>query len=419
MEKPKVHALPWQSGPGSDDIGEKSAIGDDVSDGRSAPEQPAASMQPADGGHVSPAPPSPSSERADSASRASSSSHVIVAVLSVVFVCLLVFSVFALKPITNLIRDAWSSTTTDTNPDSTTSSNTITDTSTSSPTTPDTTATPQTPIAGESDKGLFSNSSDDDAGSRGTGEIIPTWNDSVSYTCTKETYDNVTTTAGDPYDGLDFAISYPQVQNLASGQQDAVNALIKDKALRWATRMYLDPDPSVQSVIDEASQGGKTYIASHVTSYITYNDEHLLSIAFVDHYFMGSIYGEFLDMRTLNVNLDTGEAYTIDDILEPDESTATQWLADTKNEEDGGDYFTKEVSASMLTKILQNDDRISNRYFSNFFVDGNKSIEIGVTYHFKSNDGDRIAHGWAAEAFTPSSLSSIRKPSAFWALIGA
>ena len=59
MEKPKVHALPWQSGPGSDDIGEKSAIGDDVSDGRSAPEQPAASMQPADGGHVSPAPPSP------------------------------------------------------------------------------------------------------------------------------------------------------------------------------------------------------------------------------------------------------------------------------------------------------------------------------------------------------------------------
>ena len=50
--------------------------------------------------------------------------------------------------------------------------------------------------------------------------------------------------------------------------------------------------------------------------------DEILCVAFQDHYFNGSMWGEFCDLRTRVINLATAERYEVEDVLRSDDTFA-------------------------------------------------------------------------------------------------
>lgn len=241
---------------------------------------------------------------------------------------------------------------------------------------------------------------------------------SVSYAVDREVYHNVTVDTSSGYlterDGLNFHVEYPQIKGLSEEKEAVVNEAVRDRAMLWVDKMYLDPSGDVQKFLRNHNATEGKYLGSQVESFITRNDEHSMSIAFVDNYMIGSVYSEYRDLRTLNVNLDTGERWHFtNEIVKATPELAALWL-ERSREQRGSTALHERVPLDDVVAILQNDDRIANRYFSDFFVDADGNICIAVSYHVGDDVG--IARGFTWASFSREELEPYRVESPFWSM---
>ncbi len=246
--------------------------------------------------------------------------------------------------------------------------------------------------------------------------LVDAWDKSVSYRVVWEEFkeksgSNLETSTSAT--GVDISVRYPQFKGIKSGHEESINQAIKKRAMTTVDRMYLNPSESMREVLAEnRNADGGNFIGSTVEPTITYNDEDIISVAFDDHYFIGSIYLEFQDLRTININLQTGEVYHwTTDIMTPDEGFATTWRKRSISK-DGISEFLKRLPQEDLLPILSNDKAYSNRYFSDFYINNSKEICIVVTYHLGDEQG--IARGWQDAYFTYDELLPYKTASSFW-----
>jgi len=221
---------------------------------------------------------------------------------------------------------------------------------------------------------------------------------------------------------LDLNVTYPQLHGLDEAVEQKANEAIKHVAMRSVDRLYLNPNDVIKQFLkDESEKGNRPFtppgviIWSLVDCYVTYNDENMISIAFNDHYYIGSFYGEFIDARAITIDLTTGEEYRwTEAILEVDQSFVDKWLLRAWEVEDNT-FFLKTQPREDFWAILTNDENYTNRYFTTFFVDDTDDICVLVTYHM-GIDG-KIARGWADVHFSVEELESYRTDSDFWQLL--
>jgi hypothetical protein len=221
---------------------------------------------------------------------------------------------------------------------------------------------------------------------------------------------------------LDLNVTYPQLHGLDEIVEQKANEAIKHVAMRSVDRLYLNPSDVIKQFLkDESEKGNRPFtppgviIWSLVDCYVTYNDENMISIAFNDHYYIGSFYGEFIDARAITIDLTTGEEYRwTEAILEVDQSFVDKWLLRAWEVEDNT-FFLKTQPREDFWAILTNDENYTNRYFTTFFVDNTDDICVLVTYHM-GIDG-KIARGWADVHFSVEELESYRTDSDFWQLL--
>lgn len=64
-------------------------------------------------------------------------------------------------------------------------------------------------------------------------------------------------------------------------------------------------------------------------------DDRLLCVIYEDHYFTGSVYGEYLALRTRVIDLETAEVYDVQDVLRADETFVDLWRAKDQREGSG------------------------------------------------------------------------------------
>ena len=73
------------------------------------------------------------------------------------------------------------------------------------------------------------------------------------------------------------------------------------------------------------------------------------------------------------------------------------------------------LKTSQYRKILSGEI-LDNRYYDNFFVDAD-GMEIGMTYHYVSEDSQVVERGWITAPFEMDEIMQYKTDSDFWNLV--
>lgn len=245
-------------------------------------------------------------------------------------------------------------------------------------------------------------------------EAIPCYEEGeLPYTIEDETYTYSSNGRSGEYP-MEFDIHYPQIKGLDNEHEEEINAILKECAMSTVNTLYLEPSEDMkEAMLKEDSP----FMASQVTYKVSYAGKDFISVVFNDHYFSGSYYAEFVDLRTRNLNLSDGTRYETADIVELDDAFMADWIVRMKGEAPGAQVLDG-LKLSQFQKIL-GGEILENRYYDNFFVDAD-GLEIGMTYHYRSDEsGGTIERGWITAPFTMEEIAPYKSSSGFWKLIHA
>lgn len=233
-----------------------------------------------------------------------------------------------------------------------------------------------------------------------------------------------------------FSVRFPQLEGDLA-HKDEVNALLEKTAKEFVRTYYDDPGSRevarVHEVID--GQKGNAYdeeadalLASEVSYAITYNTEDFISVCFSDTYYVGSWLLGFVELRTVNVDLRTGEAYELDDVLSVNEALATTFVDNLvrttgidQNEDgqltDDECLSVRLVGREALVEAVQGKGTLvdEGRVSRCFFVDGNGKVNLGVNYWLTGDDG--FVRGWWDVTVPDEQLAAVRREAGLWELL--
>ncbi len=254
--------------------------------------------------------------------------------------------------------------------------------------------------------------SEDASGGEGIEGINCYVAENLPYTIEEETYTYSSDGSSGEYP-MEFDIAYPQISGMENtALQDEINQILEDCAMSTVNTLYLNPSDDLRESMLEQSQ---PFLASQVTYQLSYADSDFISVTFSDHYFAGSIYAEFQDLRTRNISLSDGTVYETSDIVDINDDFLEIWK-DRMEEEAPGATILSALSDRQFRQIL-GGEILENRYYDNFFVDAD-GIQIGLTYHYNSQDDQGIiARGWITAPFERSELEPYQTDSSFWEAI--
>lgn len=250
---------------------------------------------------------------------------------------------------------------------------------------------------------------DDQSEDLDTLEAFPVYqSENLPYTLTEESYVEYSET---DQETVDFSITYPQIEGIDNA--DELNEKIKAVAMVTANRTYLERDDQFMESLDGLDH---YYFASDVQYRVTYQGGELLSIVFEDHYFSGAYVLEFLDMRTINLNLRDGTMYqNFSDIVNVDDTFQSFWY----------DRMLAEVPHSLVLNGLTQEqfrrmldgEVVDGRYFVNYFLTAD-GFELGFTYHYNSGEEHTvIQRGWMSAPCLDIDMYGFSKESEFWELL--
>ena len=225
--------------------------------------------------------------------------------------------------------------------------------------------------------------------------------DQLSYTVTAQ-HIEVPNQRKDGFEEYD--VSYPVITYADGRDATGVNELLRNAACAQLDTMYPEPQPEYLYLDEDYP-----YLACYVDYEITYMSDEILCVVFQDHYFTGSIWGEYCDLRARVINLATGERYEIEDVLNADGTLAETYyekICEKSDSFNDAPAFTAQVAQQTLEGEI-----VDGRYFSNYVLCKN-DIYVDLTYHYY--DEGLIMHGWVSTPWTLEELEAYRTDSDLW-----
>ena len=225
--------------------------------------------------------------------------------------------------------------------------------------------------------------------------------DQLSYTVTAQ-HIEVPNQRKDGFEEYD--VSYPVITYADGRDATGVNEILRNAACAQLDTMY--PEPQEEYLyLDE----DYPYLACYVDYEITYMSDEILCVAFQDHYFNGSMWGEFCDLRTRVINLATAERYEVEDVLRSDDTFAEAYyekICEKSDSFNDAPAFTARMAGQTMDGEI-----LEGRYYSNYVLCKN-DIYVNLTYHYY--DEGLIMHGWDSTQWTMEELEAYRTDSDLW-----
>ena len=229
-------------------------------------------------------------------------------------------------------------------------------------------------------------------------------------------------------------VSYPKLKG--EGEHiKAANKLLRATAMQTVRTYYEDVSAETaervkgiaQNKLFGVPEGSPIPLYSTVSYAVTYNNEHFISVCFSDEYNIGTTQMGFIELRTVNFNLDTGESYELSDVLRVTKRMATSFvdnMVQTSGDDADGDgtiyddecVTLRIAGRAAFEEALRGKGELADQMRTCFFVDGNGKVNLGATYAVSGDEG--MVHGWWDVTLTDRQIASGRKESSFWELIG-
>ena len=179
-------------------------------------------------------------------------------------------------------------------------------------------------------------------------------NTDVPYSLVSKSYVN-----GEENEAVDIIISYYELKG-----EDIPNLESLNDALETAALYYAEEFPKGSYYAEYGSR-----YAAYITSYVTYNDEDIVSIV-MDEYVMAD--EEYhVDLYAINIDLKNGVILDNNSLLKIDESFAEDFCR--RSDDQNGETFVDSLSTEQVMQALQNKQSAITYYTP-------LGMEIGLNY---------------------------------------
>lgn len=232
------------------------------------------------------------------------------------------------------------------------------------------------------------------------------------YTVQKEQY---YVEYSDEYDyGEVLTIEYPCLTGIEEEMQEKLNTLMYDAALDRTNYWHFFPSDEVK----EFQREHFTFFCSDVNCDVAFHSQYLLSMNFEEIYCTGNpVWMTNLTERTLTVDLLTGQAYELSDILEINRDFIRLW--DKAYSEEAEEEISDDETIDMLLSWFLKEDEEMNEAYQfrpSFYVTEDKNFVIGIFFDpllEQSITYEPTYRGFSVE-IAAKDLEPFRKESDFW-----
>ncbi len=202
-------------------------------------------------------------------------------------------------------------------------------------------------------------------------------------------------------EGEQFKICYPRLVAHNGKDVSAVNAGIRERAMRMADELLINRSDELKANLLYDDRYSTKWTRSTVDYVITYLDEDVISVVFQEYTFTGSIYGEYIALRSYVADINTGMRYKNADLLQGtnDMQLANLLFDDMIAQHEDSEFETRlfevVLTPQLIAETLKTNLMIDGRHFMNLFLteDG---VGFALSYRVGEDvDGSySIMRGW-------------------------
>ncbi|WWR14975.1 proline-rich domain-containing protein [Lachnospiraceae bacterium JLR.KK008] len=193
-------------------------------------------------------------------------------------------------------------------------------------------------------------------------------NEDVDYSFVTKSYTNE-----DPDNDIDVVINYIELKGNSIPNIDQLNEAIETVALYYAEDF---PKYSYYA------EYGESY-AVYTTTYVTYNDEDMISIVIDEYVVLDDEY--HVDLYPINIDVKNGVVLDNGSLLEIDEAFAREFR-ERNDEQNGSIDYLDALSDEELAQVLRDRDAVIAYYTP-------LGMEVGMNY------SDSVSSGWVTVTY--------------------
>lgn len=203
------------------------------------------------------------------------------------------------------------------------------------------------------------------------------------YTVQKEQY---YVEYSDQYDYWDvITVEYPVLSGIAGEQAETVNNLLYDTAMEKVNFWHLFPDEEVKQLQEDYK-----IFSSDVRCEVPFHSQYLMSVHFQETYApISPVNYVHRTQRSVNLNLMTGEQYTLSDIFEINDDFVGLWCEQVEAEGAYEDLIVndEDTRETFLMWFLDEDEEAAEYYLFTpfFYLDEDRNFVVGLSYDPKPN----------------------------------
>ena len=222
-------------------------------------------------------------------------------------------------------------------------------------------------------------------------------------------------------EGEQFKICYPRLVAHNGKDVSAVNAGIRERAMRMTDELLINRSDELKDNLLHDDRYSTKWTRSTVDYVITYLDEDVISVVFQEYTFTGSIYGEYIALRSYVGDINTGMRYKNADLLQgtDDMQLANLLFDDMIAQHEDSEFETRlfevVLTPQLIAETLKTNLMIDGRHFMNLFLteDG---VGFALSYRVGEDvDGSySIMRGWTKTILDKEQVEAYRADSSVW-----
>lgn len=206
-----------------------------------------------------------------------------------------------------------------------------------------------------------------------------------------------------------FDIIYPRIVYDDGRDVEEINKMFEECAMSSVDYYLMDSNGDMESIL-EGFDRSAPFFGSTVLYQITYMSNDMISVAFYDRYCPLMAINEYSSLFTRNINLETGERFSMVDLYDFDKKFADRYREDLNEGNSLGN--ATQLTNEMIYQTLQGEV-IDGRFYTTMSL-AEDNVVLNFSYAYSSDE--LITRGCKSVVYPVDELIQYENDSVFWEL---